>query len=257
MSEFLFIASGLVVGVIIGLTGVGGGSLMTPWLIMGFGISPSVAVGTDLLFAAVTKCGGTIKLAKAKLVPWRSVALLSAGSIPAALVTTAALHQLGAATPHAEQLIRQGLGVALLLTAAATVLKLFGQRQTIATASDRRDAHWALPITFGAVIGCLVTLTSVGAGAIGVTALMLLFPSLPLPRVVAADMAYAVPLTFVAGIGHAALGTVDWNLLVLLLCGSLPGIWLGTHLLTKTKPRVIRAALSALLASVGIKLLAW
>ena len=86
---------------------------------------------------------------------------------------------------------------------------------------------------------------------------MLLFPSLPLPRVVAADMAYAVPLTFVAGIGHAALGTVDWNLLVLLLCGSLPGIWLGTHLLTKTNPRVIRAALSALLASVGIKLLAW
>ena len=164
---------------------------------------------------------------------------------------------MGAATHSAEQLIRQGLGIALLLTAVATLFKLFGQRQTSANASDRRGAHWSLPIAFGAVIGCLVTLTSVGAGAIGVTALMLLFPSLQLPRVVAADVAYAVPLTFVAGIGHAALGTVDWNLLVLLLCGSLPGIWLGTHLLTKTNPSVIRAALSALLASVGIKLLAW
>lgn len=257
MQDIAFIVSGFVVGTIVGLTGVGGGSLMTPLLIMGFGTSPAVAVGTDLLFAAVTKLGGTIKLAKAKLVPWRAVFLLSLGSMPAALATTAVLHHFGAATPHTEQLMRQGLGVALLLTAIATLVKVLATSKTAPAHRSARDAHWALPIVFGAVIGCLVTLTSVGAGAIGVTALLLLFPTLPLPRIVAADLAYAVPLTFVAGMGHASLGTVNWHLLGLLLCGSLPGIWLGAHLLHKTNPRVIRSALSALLATAGIKLLAW
>ena len=258
MQDIIFIVSGLVVGTIIGLTGVGGGSLMTPLLIMGFGINPAVAVGTDLLFAAVTKFGGTLKLAKERLVPWNYVALLSAGSIPAAFATIVALHKFGAATPQTEQLIRQGLGFALLLTAVATLIKVFvAHKPAASTAPTRADAHWAWPVLFGAVIGALVTLTSVGAGAIGVTALLLLFPSLALPRVVAADLAYAVPLTLVAGLGHASLGTVDWHLLALLLCGSLPGIWLGAHLLNKTNPRFIRSALSVLLATAGFKLLAW
>ena len=116
--------------------------------------------------------------------------------------------------------------------------------------------HWALPILFGAVIGTLVTLTSVGAGAIGVLVLMLLYPSLPLPRIVAADIAHAVPLTLVAGLGHASIGSVDWMLLAKLLAGSLPGIWLGSRLVTKTPDRVIRALLSLLLAYAGTKLIA-
>ena len=117
-----------------------------------------------------------------------------------------------------------------------------------------RPRHWALPVLFGAVIGTLVTLTSVGAGAIGVTVLMILYPQLPLSRIVAADIAYAVPLTLVAGLGHASLGSVDWPLLSLLLAGSLPGIWVGSRLMHKTPERVIRSILSVLLAWAGSKL---
>jgi uncharacterized membrane protein YfcA len=109
---------------------------------------------------------------------------------------------------------------------------------------------------FGAIIGTLVTLTSVGAGAIGVTVLMILYPLLPLPRIIAADIAYAVPLTLVAGFGHASLGSVDWPMLASLLAGSLPGIWVGSHLMSKTPERVIRSLLSVLLAYAGFKLIA-
>jgi uncharacterized membrane protein YfcA len=116
--------------------------------------------------------------------------------------------------------------------------------------------HWSLPLLFGAVIGTLVTLTSVGAGAIGVTVLMVLYPLLPLPRIVAADIAYAVPLTLVAGLGHASLGSVDWPLLAQLLAGSIPGIWVGSHLMSRTPERVIRSLLSVLLAYAGTKLIA-
>ena len=123
-----------------------------------------------------------------------------------------------------------------------------------AQARALQPRHWALPLLLGALIGVLVTLTSVGAGAIGVTALMLLYPLLPLPRIVAADIAYAVPLTLVAGLGHASLGSVDWPLLAKLLAGSLPGIWLGTRLTHHTLDRVIRSLLSVLLAWAGTKL---
>jgi hypothetical protein len=119
-----------------------------------------------------------------------------------------------------------------------------------------RPRHWSLPLVFGAVIGTLVTLTSVGAGAIGVTVLMLLYPLLPLPRIVAADIAYAVPLTLVAGLGHASLGSVDWPLLAKLLAGSLPGIWIGSRLMQHTPERVVRSLLSMLLAYAGLKLIA-
>jgi uncharacterized membrane protein YfcA len=123
-------------------------------------------------------------------------------------------------------------------------------------AAAARPRHWGLPLLFGALIGTLVTLTSVGAGAIGVTVLMVLYPLLPLPRIVAADIAYAVPLTLVAGMGHASLGSVDWPLLAKLLAGSIPGIWVGSHLMFKTPERVIRALLSLLLAYAGLKLIA-
>ena len=153
------------------------------------------------------------------------------------------------------------LGVALLLTAAATLYKAVRgktvprQIDPAALAHAARPRHWSLPVLLGAVIGGLVSLTSVGAGAIGVTALMLLYPRLPLPRIVAADIAYAVPLTLVAGLGHASIGSVDWRLLGLLLTGSLPGIWLGTRLVSKTPDRVIRSLLSLLLAYAGVKLI--
>ena len=261
MHDLYFVLAGFLVGMIVGLTGVGGGSLMTPILIFFFNVKPYMAIGTDLLFAAFTKMGGTIKLARAKVIDWPVVLHLSAGSIPAALVTLYILHTLGPASAEVQGFMTMTLGIALLLTAAATLFKAIRGKVTPASIAKGQEAlaaqarHWSLPLLFGAVIGTLVTLTSVGAGAIGVTVLMILYPMLPLPRIVAADIAYAVPLTLVAGMGHASLGSVDWRLLASLLAGSLPGIWIGSHLILKTPERVIRSLLSVLLAYAGVKLI--
>ncbi|MDP3654474.1 MAG: sulfite exporter TauE/SafE family protein [Rhodoferax sp.] len=262
MHDLAFVFAGFFVGLVVGLTGVGGGSLMTPILIFFFDVKPYLAVGTDLLFAAFTKMGGTVKLARAKVIDWPVVLRLCSGSIPAALLTLYVLHRMGPASGAVQGFMTSTLGFALLMTAAATLFKALrgkaaptsvvkGQEQLAA-----KPRHWSLPMLFGAVIGTLVTLTSVGAGAIGVTVLMVLYPLLPLPRIVAADIAYAVPLTLVAGLGHASLGSVDWPLLASLLAGSLPGIWIGSHLMSKTPERVIRSLLSVLLAYAGSKLIA-
>ena len=259
MVDLAYVFAGFSVGVVVGLTGVGGGSLMTPILIFVFGVKPYMAVGTDLLFAAVTKMGGTVSFARQRIVPWRVVGWLSVGSIPAALLTLAALHWIGPTNPQVQSLMTHSLGVALLLTAAATLYKAWRSKSVSAAELQAKHAsaqprHWSLPVLFGALIGTLVTLTSVGAGAIGVSVLLLLYPLLPLPRIVAADIAYAVPLTLVAGLGHASMGSVDWPLLAKLLAGSLPGIWLGARLMHRTPERLVRAILSLLLALAGTKL---
>jgi uncharacterized protein len=262
MHDLAFVFAGFFVGFVVGLTGVGGGSLMTPILIFFFGIKPHLAIGSDLLFACFTKLGGTVKMARSGLVNWKIVATLCAGSVPASMATLWMLHQIGPADPAVQKVMTTTLGVALLLTAMATLYKAIRGKNAprdIAAADLQNAAtprHWSFPILFGAFIGTLVTLTSVGAGAIGVTVLMMLYPRLPLPRIVAADIAYAVPLTLVAGLGHAGLGTVDWSLLAKLLIGSLPGIWLGSHMVLKTPDRTIRGVLSILLAYAGVKLLA-
>lgn len=262
MHDLAFIVAGFLVGMVVGLTGVGGGSLMTPILIFVFGVKPYLAVGTDLLFAGFTKLGGTVRLARARLVNWRMVAHLSAGSIPAALLTLWYLGEMGPASAAAQNFMTNALGVALLLTAAAMLYKVIrGNRSGHAVGLNQPPAdaalprHWSLPLLFGALIGSLVTLTSVGAGAIGVMVLMVLYPLLPLPRIVAADIAYAVPLTLVAGLGHASLGSVDWALLAKLLIGSLPGIWIGSRLMQHTPERVVRSLLSMLLTYAGLKLI--
>ncbi len=261
MHEFAFVFAGFAVGLVVGLTGVGGGSLMTPLLIFVFGIKPHLAIGTDLLFAAFTKMGGTVSLARARVVDWRIVGQVATGSIPASLATLYLLQRLGPANPATQTLMTTTLGLALLLTAVATFYKAVrGKAAPTRIAPElihqaTRARHWALPVLFGAVIGTLVTITSVGAGAVGVIVLMLLYPALPLPRIVAADIVHAVPLTLVAGLGHASIGSVDWPLLLKLLAGSLPGIWVGAHLVHKTPDRVIRSLLSLLLAYAGAKLI--
>lgn len=261
MDSMAFVLAGLVVGIIVGLTGVGGGSLMTPLLIFGFGIKPYLAVGTDLLFAAVTKFSGAISLARSRRIDWPIVGWLSLGSIPAALVTLAWLHAADTRSDAVQSVITSALGGALLMTAAATFYKALRGGSSPRHLSDAEHAiaiqprHWSMPIIFGALIGTMVTLTSVGAGAIGVSALMLLYPRLPLVRIVSADIAYAVPLALVAGLGHAGLGSVDWALLAQLLCGSIPGIWIGSRLIQRTSDRVIRSLLSGLLAWAGLKLI--
>lgn len=178
MHELAFVFAGFAVGLIVGLTGVGGGSLMTPILIFFFGVKPHMAVGTDLLFAAFTKMGGTVSLARQRLVPWKVVGQLCAGSIPAALLALWALKAMGPASGTAQSIMTTTLGFALLLTAAATLYKAIAfsaQRQAAEAAARKahagdptRPRHWSLPVLLGAVIGTLVTFTSVGAGAIGV-----------------------------------------------------------------------------------------
>lgn len=255
------IFAGFFVGTVVGLTGVGGGSLMTPILILLFGIKPSLAVGTDLLFAAFTKFNGSVNMARQKLIDWKIVGSLCCGSIPAALCTVYALHRAQDHSSQLQELITTTLAGALLLTATATLYKAYrggGVPRNISEdelAVATRPIHWALPILFGACIGTLVSITSVGAGAIGVSVLMLLYPALPLPRIVAADIAYAVPLTLVSGLGHAWIGSVNPPMLLKLLAGSLPGIWLGSHMIIKTPDRVIRILLALLLAYAGFKLL--
>ncbi len=264
MDQTAFIFAGFVVGLIVGLTGVGGGSLMTPLLIFGFGIKPAVAVGTDLLFAAFTKMGGSINLAVSRSIDWKIVGALSLGSVPASLLTLYVLKTVGHGSDTFQHVITTTLGVALILTAAATLYKAqFGKSRTDQLASQTPDQaanatkplHPALPVVFGALVGVLITITSVGAGAIGVTALMLLYPSLPLSRIVAADIAYAVPITLVAGLGHASIGSVDWPLLAQLLAGSLPGIWLGTRLNSRWSDKALRTLLSLLIAYAGVRLI--
>ena len=163
MHDFAFIFAGFFVGLVVGLTGVGGGSLMTPTLIFFFDVKPYLAVGTDLLFAAFTKMGGTLKLARARTIDWRVVLHLSAGSIPAALITLLILRLLGPANPQVQSLMTTTLGFALLLTAAATLYKaLRGKAAPVSVVRGQEvraatPRHWSLPLLFGAVIGTLVT----------------------------------------------------------------------------------------------------
>ncbi len=249
--------SGFVVGILVGLTGVGGGSLMTPLLVLLFGFKPATAVGTDLLYAAITKSGGSWVHHKHGNIDWGITGRLALGSVPAAGLTVLLLAQLGIGSHGAPALISVVLGFALLLTAASLVF-----RQRLLELARRRPAgadfqkHTAgLTVFVGAILGVLVTISSVGAGALGVTALSFLYPNLATRNIVGSDIAHAVPLTLVAGLGHWWLGTVDVVLLVSLLIGSLPGIALGAHFAAKVPERALRGLLASVLLLVGGKLI--
>ncbi len=256
--DFAYTVAGFAVGAIVGLTGVGGGSLMTPLLVLLFGIHPSVAVGTDLLYAAITKTGGTLAHGLKGTVDWQVTRRLASGSLPAAVVT---LLLVGTFAPGgmdgAAGLIKVALGVALVLTAVALIFRKQIQAYALArfggTSNPVRTAR--LTVLVGAVLGVLVSISSVGAGALGVTALFFLYPAMPALRIVGSDIAHAVPLTLVAGLGHWMLGSVDWFLLGSLIVGSLPGIWLGSHISTKVPDRVLRPILATMLVLVGAKLI--
>lgn len=253
--DLAYTLSGLVVGAIVGLTGVGGGSLMTPLLVLLFGVSPAMAVGTDLLYAALTKAGGVVVHSRKGHVQWGIVGLLAAGSIPSALVTIGVLRFFAVNDAEFSKIATESLGVALIITALAVLGKQRVQRWgTLANGAWRE--RWLRPLTvaIGLVLGVLVTLSSVGAGALGVAALFFLYPHLSTTRIVGSDIAHAVPLTLVAGLGHAHLGTVDWSLLGSLLIGSLPGIWLGSSLSAHVPERVLRSGLASLLIVVGGRL---
>jgi uncharacterized membrane protein YfcA len=253
--DLIAVLAGFGVGAIVGLTGVGGGSLMTPLLLTVFRLHPAVAIGTDLWFAAATKTSGAIAHHRHGNVDRRIVMLLLFGSIPAALATIALMHLTGITKGWAATLTFS-LGIALLLTAVTVAYKQVWHRVGL------RLEQWipasrkpALTVLCGLVLGVLVSLSSIGAGAIGATLILLLYPRIEARRLVGTDIAHAVPLTLVAGIGHATLGHVEWSLLGALLIGSIPGIWIGAQLTKKMPDALVRALLCVSLVTAGLKVI--
>jgi uncharacterized membrane protein YfcA len=253
--DWLAIISGFGIGAIVGMTGVGGGSLMTPLLIGVFKLNPAIAIGTDLWFAAITKSGGAWAHHRHGHVDYRITGLMLAGSIPASLATVAAMHYTGITKGWAGALTF-ALGIALLLTAVTIAYR--SAWQAVGLRLERwlpESRKHVLTVTAGVLLGVLVSLSSIGAGALGATLILLLYPRLPAHRLVGTDIAHAVPLTLVAGIGHATLGHVNWGLLGALLIGSLPGIWLGAQLTKAMPDKLVRALLCISLVTAGLKVI--
>jgi uncharacterized protein len=252
MIDPLYVVSGFGVGLLVGMTGVGGGSLMTPLLILLFGIHPATAVGTDLLYAAATKTLGSATHAWAKSIHWPAVIRLASGSIPASIVTLLVLWLLDLNGESSRSLVNLVLCFALLLTASSLIFRN-AIMERYRWRSEQLDPATTARATVlvGAALGVLVSISSVGAGAVGVTALLLLYPKLPVARVVGSDIAHAVPLTLVAGIGHWATGAIDWRLMGVLLIGSLPGIVIGSYFANRVPETALRVVLAATLILVA------
>jgi len=252
----LYIASGFGVGFLVGMTGVGGGSLMTPLLILLFHVHPVTAVGTDLLYASITKTGGSAIHSLNRTIDWRIVLRLAIGSIPASLLTLTLLWLLKIDAASYSVAVTKVLGVALLMTAAALLMRrrlLASYSRRVGVLSEKRT--FALTVATGAALGLLVTVSSVGAGALGVTALLLLYPELTVVKIAGSDIAHAVPLTLVAGLGHLFSGGIDLGVLISLLVGSIPGIMLSSLFAARLPDKVLRVVLSSTLVLVAARLL--
>lgn len=253
--------AGFIVGFIVGMTGVGGGSLMTPILVFLFGIKPAIAVGTDLLYAAITKSGGILVHHRNQTVSWNIVGLMALGSVPSSLISVFILKHLTEAGINYDRVITLTLSVALILTSLVLLFKeplrrLSKEEASVAVRAIHRRYARQLTVLAGFLIGVLVTFSSVGAGALGAAILLFLYPQLRTINIVGTDLAHAVPITAIAGIGHAHIGTVDYLLLGSLLVGSLPGIYLGSHTGKLLPDRVIRPLLACLLLLIGVRMVA-
>ena len=252
-----FVFSGFAVGLLVGMTGVGGGSLMTPMLTLLFGVSPTVAVGTDLAFASITKSAGTFTHRMRGTVNWDIVKRLCIGALPSAVLATLWLKQFGALDKDIGQLIRYSIAISVLLTVVALLFK----RKMMAwiNAHPERQlqgrALTAATIIAGILLGALVTISSIGAGAIGATLLVLMYPRLSPAEIAGTDIAYAVPLTAIAAFGHWYLGSIDWMLLATLLLGSVPGITIGSWCARAVPERFLRGLLAMTLTTVAAKLI--
>jgi len=253
---FTYIFSGFAVGTLVGLTGVGGGSLMTPLLTLIFGVSPTVAVGTDLAFASLTKATGTFTHRLRGTVEWQVVRLLCYGALPAAVLATLGLHYFGSLNKEIGQVIRYSIASSVLLTVVALLFK--SKMLAWLNAHPEKQLHGkklaAATMIAGALLGVLVTISSIGAGAIGATLLVMLYPRMPSAHIAGTDIAYAVPLTAIAALGHWWLGSIDWELLGSLLVGSLPGITLGSMAAKAMPEKILRALLAMTLTIVAAKL---
>ncbi len=251
-----YIISGFAVGLLVGLTGVGGGSLMTPLLTLMFGVSPTVAVGTDLAFASITKASGTFTHRLRGTVEWHVVRLLCYGALPAAVIATLWLKLNGGLSGEIAQFIRYSIAVSVLLTVVALLFR--GEMLAYLNRHPEKQlqgrALAIATIVSGAVLGTLVTISSIGAGAIGATLLVLLYPRMSAAHIAGTDIAYAVPLTAIAAFGHWWLVSINWALLFTLLIGSLPGITLGAMAAKAVPERFLRGLLATTLTLVAAKL---
>jgi len=251
----LYALSGLIVGMLVGFTGVGGGSLMTPLLVLAFGVNPATAVGTDLLYAGLTKISGSAVHAFHGAVDWPMTRRLAYGSVPAAALSLLLLAHLGTASKASGGVITTTLGFALMMTAATLIFRkaLLSRLARLLDGVSERTIG-LLTVVLGAVLGVLVTISSVGAGAIGATVLITLYPRSPIVRIVGSDIAHAVPLTLIAGAGHWWIGSVDGLMLLSLLTGSIPGIMIGSHYASRVPDKVLRPIMAGTLAIVGGRL---
>ena len=248
----LYILAGASVGLAVGITGVGGGSIMTP-LLLAFGFPLHIAVGTDLLYAAITKAGGAVTHARQKSVRWDLVFLLAAGSLPASAFAIYVLDNWFESPENYAGILSSFLGITLILTSFAIIFRDYLSNVVSGKFNVQMDqAKWLTPI-MGAILGTVVTFSSVGAGAIATALLMIFYPLLKGVKVVGTDIAHAVPLTLFAGLGHLYLGNVDFMLLGALLIGSLPAVHLGAKIGQKIPDRLLKPILASMLFSIGIK----
>jgi hypothetical protein len=251
--------AGLLVGTVVGITGVGGGALMTPILVLIFGISPQTAVGTDLLYASITKMFGTVVHHNHGTVDWGVVKRLAMGSLPAAALTLVWMN-LTQTHQIKSGFIITAVGIALMITALGMLgkdwLHAMGRKLRVGDVEKFKSAQPVLTVLAGAVLGVLVTLTSIGAGALGTVMLVYLYPlRLNASKLVGTDLAHAIPLALIAGLGHLSLGNVNYTLLLNLLAGSIPGILLGSVISTRAPMTMIRYAIALVLGAVSVKML--
>ncbi|HEY8128345.1 MAG TPA: sulfite exporter TauE/SafE family protein [Hyphomicrobium sp.] len=251
----MVISGGFVVGFLVGMTGVGAGSLMTPFLITKIGVPPALAVGTDLLFASITKASATLPHHNFGNVNWRLVGWLAMGSVPGSLAMLAVLHVLNPDTAALALFIKKALIGALLLSAIAILIYPIVTRGHALVGEPAELKIRRIPtLLLGLTLGCIVTLTSVGAGAIGVVILTLLYPTLRTRRLIGTDIVHAVPLTLISGLGHMSIGNTSFALLGLLLLGSIPGIAIGTRLTGVLPDWLLRIFLSVILCFAAYQL---
>jgi uncharacterized protein len=255
----LYALCGSIVGALVGLTGIGGGSLMTPILVLVFGQPPTVAVGTDLLFSASTKLVATASFGFSRRVDWRIVGRLAVGSVPAAAGVILWFWFDHRPPGVVDQLISRCLAVILALAAVALLshdsLRRWGLKFTAAWFIGTERHKVLLTVAAGVLLGAGVTMTSVGAGALGVAVLVTLYPlRLPSDRLVATDIAHALPITAIAAAGHAVLGHVDLRALACLLVGSIPGVLVATRAAIRLPPQLTRTFIAIMLALVSARL---
>ncbi len=258
--DLMLVVAGAVTGFVVGLTGVGGGALMTPLLLLLFGVAPLTAVGTDLWFAALTKIFATKVHHTHGLIDWPVVRRLWLGSLTASVLTLVWM-KLNPVDENAVGLLKTAIAIAVLLTAVGILfqkqLQAVGRRLRTTDAEHFKAWQPGLTVLAGSVLGVLVTLTSVGAGALGAVFLAYLYPlRLTPPRLIATDIVHAIPLALFAGTGHLLMGNVNFGLLGNLLIGSVPAVMLGAVLSARLPHTVLRMALAAVLLAVGAKL-AW